>query len=133
MAYYLKRKLICDRLRLTLRTSYDLVGCAYGPLVSSDDVIALLNRARREARDAFTPPSQPLDYIPSDLLTPDELAAELKESGITARDLWNWAHRKKNIAPHFRLAQRTIRFSRKIFGDWLDARSRLKSLKKRVA
>lgn len=133
--HYLKRKMICDRLRLSRRTSYDIVGSAHGSLVSSDEVIALLNRSMRETKDpcaAFKPPKT-IDYIPSDLLTPDELAAELAESGISARDLWNWAHRKRNIAPHFRLTKRTIRFSRAIFFAWLDARSRLKTLKKRVA
>lgn len=126
MAHYLKRKMICDRLRLSLGASYAIVGSAYGPLVSSDDVLHVLNRSRRA-----TP--EPLAYIPSDILTPEELAAELAESGITEHDLINWIHRKKNIAPHFRLTQKTIRFSRSIFFAWLDARSRLKSLKVRAA
>ena len=100
MAHYLPRKLVCERLRLNRRTSYDIVGAAFGERISSDDVIALLNRARRETTNPFAPPPTPLDYIPSDLLTADELAAELTESHITAHDLLNWTRRTKNIAPH---------------------------------
>lgn len=128
MAHYLKRNVVCDKLRLKVRTSYALIGTAYGALISTDDILALLNRCRRAI------PS-PLEWMPADLATPDEMAAEpsLAESGITAHDLLNWARRTKNVAPHFRLSRQTIRFSRAIFLAWLDARSRLKTLKVRVA
>ena len=125
MAHYLKRKLICDRLRLSRRASYDIVGSAYGARISSDEVVAILNRSRRAL--------EPVSFIPTDLLTATELANELVESEITAKDLLNWARRTKNIAPHFRLTAKTILFPRSVFMSWLDQRSKLKSLKVRVA
>lgn len=126
MASYLKRSFVCDRLRISRVQSYEMVGSSYGPRISSDDVLAVLNRARRGMPDAVA-------WIPHDLLTPEELAAELAESDISVKDLINWTRRTKAVPPHFRLTRRTIRFPRAEFMSWLDARSRLKSLKVRVA
>lgn len=128
MASYLKRSFVCDRLRISRVQSYELVGSSYGPRISSDDVLAVLNRARRGMPDAVA-------WIPHDLLTPEELSAELAESDISVRDLLNWTRRTKPgaIPPHFHITRRTIRFPRAEFMSWLDARSRIKSLKVRVA
>ena len=126
MANYLKRSFVCDRLRLSRRQSYEIVGSSYGPRISSDDVLAVLNRARRGMPAAS-------EWIPRDLLTPEELSAELAESDISVRDLLNWTRRTKAVPPHYRLGRRTIRFPRASFMAWLDARSRLKTLKVRVA
>ena len=128
MASYLKRSVVCDRLRLSRWQSYQIVGSSYGSRISSDDVLAVLNRARRGMPNA-------LEWIPHDLLTPEELSAELAESDISVRELLNWTRRTKPgaIPPHFHITRRTIRFPRAEFMAWLDARSRLKSLKVRVA
>ena len=126
MASYLKRSFVCDRLRLSRWQSYQIVGSSYGPRISSDDVLAVLNRARRGMPNA-------LEWIPHDLLTPEELSAELEESDISVRDLLNWARRTKAVPPHYRLNKCTIRFSRSDFMAWLDARSKIKTLKARVA
>ena len=126
MANYLKRQFVCDRLRLARVQSYEIVGSSYGPRISSDDVLAVLNRARRGMPNA-------LEWIPHDLVTPEELSAELSESDISVRDLLNWTRRTKAVPPHFRLTRRTIRFSRSQFMAWLDERSKIKSLKVRVA
>ena len=125
MANYLKRAFVCDRLRISRVQSYELVGSSYGPRISSDDVLAVLNRAKR-GTDAVR-------FIPHDLLTPEELSAELSESDISVRDLLNWTRRTKSVPPHYRFTKRTIRFSRSQFMAWLDSRSRIKSLKVRVA
>ena len=106
MANYLKRAFVCDRLRISRCQSYEMVGSSYGPRISSDDVLAVLNRARRGMPDA-------VEWIPHDLL--------------------NWTRRTKAVPPHYRLTKRTIRFPRAPFMAWLDARSRIKSLKVRVA
>lgn len=126
MATYLKRSFVCDRLRLARVQSYEIVGSAYGARISSDEVIAVLNRARRGMPDAVT-------WIPHDLLTPEELSAELAESDISVRDLLRWTRRTKAVPPHFRFTKRTIRFPRAQFMAWLDARSKIKSLRVRVA
>ena len=126
MARYLTRQNVCDMLRVSRWQSYQVVGSSYGPRISSDDVLAVLNRARRGMPDAVA-------WIPHDLLTPEELSAELAESDISVRDLLNWTRRTKAVPPHYRFTKRTIRFPRAPFMAWLDARSRIKSLKVRVA
>ena len=128
MGHYLKRSFVCDMLRVSRWQSYHVVGSSYGPRISSDDVLAVLNRARRGGL-------APLSYpgLPHDLLTPEELSAELAESDISVRELLNWTRRTKAVPPHYRFTKRTIRFPRTEFMAWLDARSRIKSLKVRKA
>lgn len=130
MARYLTRQNVCDMLRVSRWQSYQVVGSSYGPRINSGDVLAVLNRARRGGLDQLVYPG-----LPHDLLKPEELSAELAESDISVRELLNWTRRKKPgaIPPHFRITRRTIRFPRAQFMAWLDARSRLKSLKVRVA
>lgn len=126
MAHYLTRQFVCDRLKLSHWQSYQIVGASYGPRINSDDVLRLLNSASRAL-------PEPLTWIPHDLLKPEELAGELAESDISVHELGLWVRRTKNCPPHFRFTRRTIRFSRSLFMAWLDARSRLKTLKVRVA
>ena len=128
MANYLKRSFVCDRLRLSRWQSYQIVGSSYGPRISSDDVLAVLNRSRKGGIAPLTYPQ-----FPHDLLTPEELSAELAESDISVRDLLNWTRRTKAVPPHYRLNKCTIRFPRATFMAWLDERSKIKSLKVRVA
>jgi len=116
---YLRRQTICDRLRLSLRQSYRIVGSSYGERIASDDVIGVLNRSRRAI-------PEPLDFIPSDLMTPAETATRFSESEITERELFAWTHRTKDVVPHFRLNSHTIRFSASRLEDWLGTRSRVR-------
>lgn len=118
----LRRQLVCDRLRLERRASYRIIGPSRLSLINSDEVLCLLNRARRGGIEY-------LHDIPSDLRKPDEMAAEIE--GVTARDLLNWTRRTKNVAPHFRINKQTTRFSASRLLAWLDERSRV--CKKRVA
>jgi len=115
---YLTRQTVCDRLRLGLRQSYRVVGCSYGALVGSDEVVGLLNRARRACG--------PLSFVPSDLLTPEELSDRLVEDGVTAHDLVVWCRRTKNVPPHYRLNRSTIRFRESEFSEWMRERSRIR-------
>lgn len=126
MGHYLTRSDVCDRLRMSRWQSYQFVGPSYGPLINSDNLVALLNHYRRAI-------PKPLDYVPSDLRTAKELAAELNEPNITARDILNWTRRTKAMPPHFRLSSRTILLSKRMFLEWLDERSRVKTLKVRRA
>jgi hypothetical protein len=128
MASYLKRSFVCDRLRLSRWQSYQIVGSSRGPRINSNDVLYILNRARRGIPEPYSWP-----WFPWDFLTPDELANELKDSDITAHDLLCWTRRKKAVPPHFRLNKCTIRFSRSQFMKWLDERSRIKTLRTRIA
>ena len=118
----LRRDLICDRLRLNRRSSYRIVPPSRLSLINSDEVLYVLNNARRGGIEY-------LHDIPSDLRTPEEMAAEIE--GVTARDLLNWTRRTKNVAPHFRINKQTTRFSASRLLAWLDERSRV--CKKRVA
>ena len=118
----LKRQFVCDRLRLQRRTSYRVIGASRLSLVSSEDVLDLLNGSRCGGMDE-------LPCIPDDLRTPEEMAEEI--GGITAKDLLNWTRRTKNVPPHFRLNSHTIRFSARRLMAWVEERSRV--CRKRVA
>lgn len=117
--HYLRRDLVCERLRLGLRQSYRIVGASYGERISSVEVVDLLNRARRAI-------PEPLTFIPSDLLTAEEVVRDFAASDITERELRAWTHRVKNVCPHFRLNSHTIRFSRSRLNDWLAGRSKIR-------
>jgi hypothetical protein len=115
--YLLSRQFICERLRLERRSSYRIVGVAQISLVKSDDVLDIINVARRGI-------DNPLESIPSDLRTPEEMANEIV--GVTAKMLLNWTQRRtKNIPPHFRFNKQTTRFSAKLLIDWLNERSKV--------
>lgn len=116
---FLSRELICDKLRLSKRQSYSIIGSSRGSCISSDDVLALLNRARRTIE-------APFEYIPQ-LMTADEMADMLDGSGITAHNLLVWTRRTKDVAPHIRLNKQTTRFSPTAMVSWLESRSHITS------
>lgn len=123
---YLDRDFIRERLRLSRTASYRLVGSSRLSLINSDDVLKLLNNARRGGQEV-------LAYIPSDIRTADEIAAALHDDGdfaITASMIKRWAHRTKNPPPHFHLNQKTLRFRLATFRDWLNAGTRIRSRRK---
>lgn len=121
----LRRKLICERLRLGLRSSYRVVPPARLSLINSDEVLEILNSARRGGM-------QPLRDIPCDLRTPEEMASEIE--GVTARMLLTWSHRRtKNVPPHFYLNRHCVRFSASRLLAWLDERARTSRCTKRIA
>ena len=115
----LDRKLICDRLKLSRSASYRIVGTARLAQISSDEVVELLNRTRRG--------SQEIIYdIPSDLMTADELAVGLTESGmiIDAKVIARLTGHKKNTPPHYRLNKQTIRYRLSSFRRWIEQSAR---------
>jgi hypothetical protein len=121
--HLLRRDLICERLRLNRRSSYRVVPPSRLSLINSDEVLEVLNRARRGGMDF-------LRDIPSDIRTPEEMAAEV--GGITAKMLLTWSCRRtKNVPPHFHINRHCIRFSASRLLAWLDERSR--TCRKRVA
>ena len=118
---YLRRQIVCDRLRLALSTSYKVVGSAYGARICSDDVLELLNRSRNETQEV-------LCDLPSDLMTPAEIAAlpEIAESEITEREIVNWTKHRRNPAPCFRLNKQTRRIRRSSLLQWIEESSRIR-------
>lgn len=112
---FLGRELICERLRLTTRQSYRIVGSSRSGLIASDEIVRLLNRARRGIAD-------PLSDIPSDLVRPEDICAR---TGVTFRQLRAWTRRIRNVAPHFRLNGHTRRYSVSRFIQWLAINSRV--------
>lgn len=123
--HLLDRDLICNRLRLNKRSSFRIVPPSrIHNRVNSDDVLALLNRARRG-----NPYPQYIYDIPCDLRTPEEMAAEVE--GLSADMLLTWVHRRtKNVPPHFRINSHTVRFSASQFLPWLEQRSHMCSKRK---
>lgn len=119
--HWMSREWLCSRLRLSPRQSYSLVRSGYGPCVSSDAVLSLVNRSRRNIPEPFT-------YVPSDVMTADELAAtpELAESGISPRMILVFTRREKpgSRPPHLRVNKQTTRFVKSLFLAWLDERAR---------
>lgn len=117
----MSREWLCRRLRLSPRQSYSLVRSGYGPCVSSDAVLALVNRSRRNIQAPFT-------YVPSDIMTAEELAAtpELSESGITPRMMLVFTRRENtdNRPPYIRINKQTTRFVKSLFLAWLAKRAR---------
>ena len=118
---YLRRQIVCERLRLAVSTSYKVVGSAYGSRICSDDVLELLNRSRNDTQEV-------LCDIPSDLMTPAEIAAlpEIAESEITEHEIVNWTKRRRNPAPCFRLNKQTRRIRRSSFLRWIEENSRIR-------
>jgi len=121
MSHYLRRQIVCERLRLAPSTSYRVVGTSYGVLISEDDVVELLNRSRNESQEVVR-------YLPSDLMTPDEIAAipDVAGVGATAHEIVNWTKRKRNPAPCWRLNSHTRRISRASFVEWLERTCRIR-------
>lgn len=118
--HWMSREWLCSRLRLTPRQSYSLVRSGYGPCVSSDAVLSLVNRSRRNI-------AAPFADVPSDVMTADELAAapELAESGITPRMMLVFTRREnpRNRPPHLRVNKQTTRFVKSLFLAWLAERA----------
>lgn len=121
MQHYMSREWLCRRLRLSPRQSYSLVRSGYGPSVSSDAVLSLVNKSRRNI-DA------PFDHVPSDIMTAEELAAtpELVESGLTSRMILVFTRRENpdNQPPFLHINKQTTRFVKSLFLDWLAQRAR---------
>ena len=117
---FLTRDHVCERLRLTLRTSYRIVGTSYGKFISSDDVLELLNDCRVKVEYA--------KFLPDDLLTPDEMAEELGCDMVSGKDLLTWTHRTRPAAipPHYRLNSHTVRFPKRAFLAWMKERAKLR-------
>ena len=109
---FLRRQQVMNRLRMSQSVSYRIIGTARGPLVSTDDVLRIMNAARRG-------PQPMLIEVPDDLATPAELAAELTSEGITERDLHNWTLRVRNVPPFFLFNSHCRRFQRSTFFGWL--------------
>lgn len=119
--HWMSREWLCRRLRLSPRQSYSLVRSGYGPCVSSDAVLSLVNKSRRNI-------ATPFDHVPCDILTADELAQtpELAESGFAPRDFLVFTRRENpnNQPPFLHLNKQTTRFVKSLFLDWLAERAK---------
>lgn len=117
----MSRDWLCRRLRLSPRQSYSLVRSGYGPCVSSNAVLSLVNKSRRNI-------ATPFDHVPCDILTAEELAQtpELAESGFAPRDFLVFTRRENpnNQPPFLHLNKQTTRFVKSLFLDWLAERAK---------
>lgn len=110
--HFVSREWMCERLRVSKWSSYGLIRPSRLHLVNTDDILSLLNRARRSQKE--------LDFIPSDLLTADEVEREL---GIPSRKLAAWTRRRKNPPPHFRINKQITRYPLGPLSKWLERRA----------
>lgn len=119
--HWMSRDWLCRRLRLSPRQSYSLVRSGYGPCVSSNSVLSLVNKSRRNI-------ATPFDHVPCDILTADELAQtpELAESGFAPRDFLVFTRRENpnNQPPFLHLNKQTTRFVKSLFLNWLAERAK---------
>lgn len=99
---------------MSLWTSYALFSATEIGHIPSDRVIDVLNRSRKAGEER-------LDFIPSDIVTADQLA---EETGIPAHSILVWTRRKVKVPPHFRINKQTTRFRRSSFAAWLERRTR---------
>ena len=108
--FYVSRKFITERLHISMWASYGLFPATSIGRIPSDRVIDLLNRSRKAGEEK-------LDFIPSDIVTADQLA---EETGIPAHSILVWTRRRVKVPPHFRINKQTTRFRRSSFSAWLD-------------
>lgn len=108
--FYVSRKFICERLGVSKWASYGMFAATSIGRIPSDRVIALLNESRKAGEER-------LDFIPSDIVTADQLA---EETGIPAHSILVWTRRRVKVPPHFRINKQTTRFRRSSFAAWLD-------------
>lgn len=106
------------RLKLSLTATYRIIGTTRTrlKLIAAKDVVSILNNARRGGQPMLL-------EVPDDLLTCEEMAAELH--GVTARDLYNWTHRTLKVPPHFLLNTHCRRFLRSEVFRWLDEHTKI--------
>ena len=120
--HWMSRDWLCRRLRRPPRQSYSLVRSGYGPCVSSDAVLDLVNRSRRNI-------AAPFDHVPADILTAEELAQtpELAQSGLTPHMILVFTRRENpdNRPPHIRPNKQTTRFVKSLFLDWISKRAKV--------
>ena len=118
--HWMSRDWLCRRLRLSPRQSYSLVRSGYSPCISSDAVLDLVNKSRRNI-------AAPFDDVPADIMTAEELAAtpELAESGLTSKNFLVFTRRENpgNRPPFLKFNKQTTRFVKSIFLDWLSKRA----------
>ena len=116
MNHYISRPILCERLRLGLLQSYRIAPPNYGALLDYGKIVRLLNECRVGMEVQHE--------MPSDILTADELASELTDSGITAHRLRVFSRRKRNPLPHFRFNKNTLRYTRTHFHNWLKGKTK---------
>ncbi len=118
--YFMSREWVCSRLRLSTRQSYSLVPSGYGPCVSYDAVLSLVNKSRHNI-------SEPFPDVPSDIMKADELIAtpELAQSKLTSKLLLVFTRRENpsNQPPFLRLNKQGTRFVKSLVLDWLAERT----------
>ena len=113
---YMTRQKVCERLRLGLRQSYRLIGGAgRSHLLDAEKIISALNRAHR--------PAARIDFVPSDMATPEEAVETAGLEGVTPRMLTTWCRRTRNAPPHFRFNGHTIRFRTSELAAWAGGRA----------
>lgn len=119
MGKRLRRIDICMQLKFGNRQSYRIVPPSYGPLINSDEVLHIINQARRGIRE-------PLDNPPLDMMTAEEISKIVLDGLISSRRILTWTRREKNVPPHFRFNKQTTRFSRRLFEEWITERSHIR-------
>lgn len=109
---FLTRQSVCERLRMSQSASYREPWLRpRRHMVSSQDVLAMLNRSARAGLAMFAEDGQ----IP-DAMTADEVEAA---TGYPARRLVLATRHARNPLPHWRINSHVVRFHLPSVLDWL--------------
>jgi hypothetical protein len=107
---------ICERLRLKRKQCWQMFPTEVGNRVWDSTVVNCLRNKAVNVRNVS-------DFIPSDLLTPEEIA---KEIGTPARWVLNQIKNVRKAVPHYRLGLRTILVRRSEFLTWCATANKTK-------
>lgn len=99
---------ICERLHLKRIQCWRMFPAEVGNRVWDSTVVNVLRNKSVNVRSV-------LDFIPSDLLKPEEMAAEI---GVPTSWLLNQIRNEKKAVPHYRLGLRTTLIRRAEFLTW---------------
>ena len=117
--YFLKADFVAGRLRCTRHTVYNMMrGGLHGKLTTVT-LLNLLNLSRRAGQPH-------IDFIPDDLMTLDEVAAQIfpcngdaARARVSVRSLLK--SKRGSPLPHYRLNGQTVRVRRASLQAWLTA------------
>lgn len=105
--HYVDRKFACDRLKLSRWQSYGVLRPSRMAMISTKDIIDLLNRSANG--------ESAVSHVPSDIETAEGVERSL---GIPAKRLVLWTRRKSPI-PHYKINKQTTRYRLSSVRRWM--------------
>lgn len=99
---------ICERLHINRKQCWRMFPAEVGNRIWDSTVVNVLRNKSENVRNVA-------DFIPSDLLRPEDIAAEI---GVPRSWVMNQIKNVRRAVPHYRLGQRTVLVRRAEFLTW---------------